>query len=140
MSEDDSDMVDSDHLEQPLTTTVPGVGALLSEAVSGVGVQGDRDMDGLGSSSNLCSSANDRAPVPPESEVMSPTMGMPQDMLLRVCKQMQDLQSENKLLRGQIEGWETPRASPMPKPSDGNAESSNIESKVAGNAGLNTEK
>ena len=67
-------------------------------------------------------------------------MGMSQDMLLRMYKQMQDLQSENKLLRGQIEGWETPRASPLPKPSGGNAESSNVESKVAGNAGLNTEK
>ena len=53
MSDDDSDISYSSSLEQPLTATVPGVGALLSEAVSGVGVQGDRDMDSLGSNNLL---------------------------------------------------------------------------------------
>ena len=70
MSDDDSDISDGSSLEQPLTTTVPGVGALLAEAVSGVGVQADRDMDSLGSD-NLSSHANDCAPVPPESEFPS---------------------------------------------------------------------
>ena len=67
MSDDDSAISESSSLEQPLTTTVPGVGALLAEAVSGVGVQGDRDMDSLGSN-NLPPPVNDCAPVTPESE------------------------------------------------------------------------
>ena len=140
MSEDDSDADGSHVLDQSLTATAPGVNVddgAPQDAVAGNRAQGS--MDGLG----FENPNNYSVPMNLASEVMSPTMDS-QEMLLRMYQQMQELQSENKPLRAQMEGWreawETPRASPSPKPNHGNTESSNIECNVVGNAVPNADQ